>query len=207
MAQGSDEAETPKGWRRVYFWTKPVDGASPSQSQPQDGPTTSSTADGTQEKTPEPVDFPANFSEQGPNNRVSIKDAVRTIKKEDFLNIGQIPCGRQGFMTGIASGAAIGGVRWVLMGKWRIRIRFQALTLVGSIPKAANWAVWSGIIASVASYEFCQFKRRHEKAQMQRTISIYTEKRKEEAKRQEEEARSKAEEAARMKTKSWTRFW
>lgn len=56
----------------------------------------------------------ANSSAAG--SPVKISDAVSTIKKEDFLNVAQMPCARGGLLTGIASGAVAGGLRFVARG-------------------------------------------------------------------------------------------
>lgn len=47
---------------------------------------------------------------------LKISDAVATIKKEDFLNVAQMPCARGGLLTGIASGTVAGGLRFVARG-------------------------------------------------------------------------------------------
>ncbi|KAL6400720.1 Cytochrome c oxidase protein 20, mitochondrial [Ilyonectria robusta] len=46
-----------------------------------------------------------------PNARPTITEAVGMIKKDDFANIANTPCARQGFVTGIASGAGLGGLK------------------------------------------------------------------------------------------------
>lgn len=50
------------------------------------------------------------------NGRPTISDAVGMIKTEDFANVHNTPCARQGFLTGIATGAGFGGLRFVLKG-------------------------------------------------------------------------------------------
>ena len=51
------------------------------------------------------------------NTRPTISEAVSMIKKDDFTNVANTPCARQGFLTGIASGAGVGGLRFVLRGE------------------------------------------------------------------------------------------
>lgn len=58
-----------------------------------------------------PVDEAAN-----PNRQPTISEAVSTIKAEDFTSIANTPCSRNGFLTGIASGFGIGGLRFILTG-------------------------------------------------------------------------------------------
>jgi len=52
-----------------------------------------------------------------PQPKVSVLDAAKTIKSEDFFKISQYPCHRQGYMTGIGAGAAIGVGRFVFAGR------------------------------------------------------------------------------------------
>ncbi|TQV96903.1 hypothetical protein IF1G_04143 [Cordyceps javanica] len=49
--------------------------------------------------------------------RPTIADAVASIKTEDFANIASTPCSRNGFMTGIVTGAAAGGLKLVVRGE------------------------------------------------------------------------------------------
>lgn len=58
-----------------------------------------------------------NKSSTASNGPATISAAVSTIKKEDFVNIAQMPCARGGLLTGIASGATVGGLRFVMRGK------------------------------------------------------------------------------------------
>lgn len=44
------------------------------------------------------------------------------IKKDDFTNVANTPCARQGFLTGIASGAGVGGLKFVINGEILQRI-------------------------------------------------------------------------------------
>ncbi|CEJ90290.1 hypothetical protein VHEMI06083 [[Torrubiella] hemipterigena] len=126
-----------------------------------------------------------------PSGPVTISAAVSTIKKEDFGNIAQMPCARGGLLTGIASGATVGGLRFVMR---------------GNVGKAANWAVGFFLLGSAASYEYCQYKRRAERIQMQRTIEVVAEKKREQAKKAEE-AKQKREEERKKAEHRWYKFW
>ncbi len=51
-----------------------------------------------------------------PQRGVSIIDAAKTIKRDDFLKVHQLPCHRQGYMTGIGAGVALGVTRFLFGG-------------------------------------------------------------------------------------------
>ena len=70
-----------------------------------------------------------------------------------------------------------------------------------------NWAVGAFAVASIASFEFCHFKRNHERVQMKRAVEVVHEKRAD-AERQKRDALEKQkEEQDRTRPKSWFRFW
>lgn len=48
-----------------------------------------------------------------PQGRATVGEAVKMIKPDDFLKVHQVPCGREGMLTGIGGGAAIGGIRYI----------------------------------------------------------------------------------------------
>lgn len=79
------------------------------------------------------------------------------------------------------------------------------------IPKAANWAVGAFAAGSVASYEYCQYRRRAERAKMKRIVEVYDHKHAEMRHKEEEAKRRKQqeeEEAARIASqKRWYKFW
>ena len=50
------------------------------------------------------------------NARPTISEAVSMIKADDFTNVHNTPCARQGFLTGIAAGAGVGALKFVLKG-------------------------------------------------------------------------------------------
>lgn len=56
-------------------------------------------------------------TEGGGNKRPSITEGLKTIKQDDWLKIHQIPCAREGFMTGIATGFVTGFGRLIAGGK------------------------------------------------------------------------------------------
>ncbi|TLS27687.1 hypothetical protein PpBr36_04312 [Pyricularia pennisetigena] len=123
-----------------------------------------------------------------------VGEVVKTISADDFLKVHQAPCSRDGFLQGIAAGAAVGGLRYVIG---------------APIPKSANWAVGAFVLAATGSYEYCQYNRRLQRENMKRTVEVYTQ-RAAEAKAKQE-AKKKAEEeaeAARLAAqKSWYKFW
>ncbi|KAI9829580.1 MAG: hypothetical protein M1819_006085 [Sarea resinae] len=126
-------------------------------------------------------------------------DALKTVKVDDFKNVHKQPCVRDSLLTGITAGFGVGGIRAVL----------------GTpLPKASNWAVGSFCIASFATYEYCQIKRRLEMEGMKRAVEIIDRKKAEkekaareamEAKRAAFEERKRLEEEEKQR-KSW-KFW
>lgn len=80
------------------------------------------------------------------------------------------------------------------------------------IPKATNWAVYSGLALSVLSYEYCQYKRRVEKANMQRVVQVITKKQAEQKKLGEEKQKQPVQpppvqDEAPKAARSWYKFW
>ncbi|KAK3997968.1 hypothetical protein QBC44DRAFT_354423 [Cladorrhinum sp. PSN332] len=107
--------------------------------------------------------------------------AASSIKPSDFLTFHQAPCARTGLLTGIGAGSAIGVIRW----------------LAGlPIPRAANWAVGSGVLASIGQYEYCQFRRRQEKEKLKRVVEVYGKVQAEQRAKEAKEAQEKAEQEA-----------
>ncbi|KAI0471420.1 hypothetical protein F4859DRAFT_515636 [Xylaria cf. heliscus] len=133
--------------------------------------------------------------QQGRPSRPTFKDGVQSIKSEDFLKLHQIPCAREGLLTGIGAGTVIGAGRY----------------LVGAnTPKAANWAFGGFVLGSLIQWEYCQAQRRKERAAMARVVEVIDRK-KAEKKAQAEEAarlRREAEEKARQEAeKRWYKIW
>ncbi|OAR00757.1 hypothetical protein LLEC1_05734 [Akanthomyces lecanii] len=135
-----------------------------------------------------PADNPVDTGSSKP--RPTITNAVASIKTEDFANVANAPCARNGFMTGIVTGAAAGGLKLVVRG-------------------AANWAVGMFVVGATASYEYCQYNRRVEKRNMKRAVEVHAENQRMQAKRiaeQRERAR-KLEEERKAAERKWYRFW
>ncbi|KAG9236053.1 hypothetical protein BJ875DRAFT_372948 [Amylocarpus encephaloides] len=128
-----------------------------------------------------------------------LKDAFKTLRWEDIQQVYMYPCARESLLMGIGGAFGMGGIR-ALWG--------------APIPKAANWAVGTFIFASLANYEFCQYRRMLEKSHMKRAVEIIdrkkaekeaeAKKKRDERRRSKEEADAKAEEEA--KKKGW-KFW
>ncbi|KAK3952335.1 hypothetical protein QBC32DRAFT_398003 [Pseudoneurospora amorphoporcata] len=178
----------------------------PSQDLQPPQPTTSSSSSNQEPPLPgQPQPQPQQKQQQQHTNRIPISDAISSIKPQDFLSVHETPCARQGFMTGIGSGASIGVLRWI-MGL--------------PIPKAANWGVGCGILGAMAQYEYCQWQRRKEKEKMQRVVAVYTKKQAESRAKEAKERREKAERGevtqevpgkgkgeGEAQKKSWYKFW
>ncbi|KAI1186777.1 hypothetical protein F5B17DRAFT_347908 [Nemania serpens] len=128
-------------------------------------------------------------------SRPTFKDGVQSIKSDDWTKIHQIPCAREGFMTGIGAGTAVGMGRYVVGAK---------------VPKAANWACGAFILGSVVQWEYCQAQRRKERAAMARVVEVMDRKQAEKKAEAAEAARlrrEEAEEKARQAQKRWYKFW
>ncbi|KAM0426905.1 hypothetical protein ACHAPT_007803 [Fusarium lateritium] len=170
MASNQDDGQPNPGDKTLHVWSKPIE-----QNEV--------TASGENGATPTTT-----------NSRPTLSEAVSMIKKDDFANVANTPCARQGFITGIASGAGIGGLRFVLR---------------GNATKAANWAVGVFVLGSMASYEWCQYLRREERRQMKRHIEVVSENRREQAKKiaeaRQEHAKLEAEKKAAERP--WYKFW
>ena len=63
-----------------------------------------------------PTDSPVNtLSEQAASEPV-LTGAVKMIKLEDFTKVHLQPCARESFLTGMAAGFVVGGLRFVVGG-------------------------------------------------------------------------------------------
>ncbi|KAG6035968.1 hypothetical protein E4U41_005854 [Claviceps citrina] len=130
-----------------------------------------------------------------PHASPTISGAIGMIKTDDFTNVHNTPCARQGFIAGIAAGAGAGGLKFVLR---------------GNAIKAANWAVGVFILGSTLSYEYCQYLRRAERLQMKRHIEIVTENKRELARKaaQQREKQSRLVETEKAAAqKPWYKVW
>ncbi|KAG9244113.1 hypothetical protein BJ878DRAFT_85659 [Calycina marina] len=133
---------------------------------------------------------------------LTLKDAVKTVRFQDFTQVHMYPCVRESFLIGIAGAFGTGSIRAI----------FGA-----QIPKATNWAVGTFILVSWGNYELCNYKRTVEKAQMKRVVEVMDlkkakkmekenelDKKREERRRKKEEDDMKLEEAKRWG--GW-KFW
>ncbi|KAK3312818.1 hypothetical protein B0H66DRAFT_568948 [Apodospora peruviana] len=150
-----------------------------------------------QQQQQQPPQSPSSDLRQQPPQRPRLADAAQTIKPADILKVHQAPCGREGLMTGIGTGFAVLGLRWV----------------IGSpIWKAANWGVGAFVAASAAGWEYCRFQRRKEMTKMKRVVEVYDRKHAERAvakKTKEEEDKRlqvQREEEEKRKERGW-KFW
>ncbi|GAP84997.1 putative mitochondrial cytochrome c oxidase protein 20-like protein [Rosellinia necatrix] len=127
-------------------------------------------------------------------SKPTFKEGMQSIKSDDFLKVHQIPCAREGFMTGIGAGAVVGVGRFVAGAR---------------APKAANWAFGAFLLGSVIQWEYCQVQRRKERAAMARVVEVIDRKQAEKKAQAAEAARLKqeAEEKARQAQKRWYKFW
>lgn len=80
---------------------------------------------------------------------------------------------------------------------------------IAPIPKAANWAVGSGAMVSIIAYEYCQYQRRVERANMKRVVEVVTKKQAEEKKLADEKKKLQQETPTQPQAaqKSWYKFW
>lgn len=63
-----------------------------------------------------------------PNKRATVSEAFHSIKPEDFTRVHQTPCAREGLLTGIGSGAAIGALRYLTGGMSSPPLSLSALS-------------------------------------------------------------------------------
>ncbi|KAI2616769.1 hypothetical protein GGR54DRAFT_221041 [Hypoxylon sp. NC1633] len=168
------------------------------------GPPPGTTAPPDHVKKPQTYEiFPGSQSAEGTTDgqkrppQPTVTEAFQSIKPDDFFSVHKIPCARQGLMTGIGAGAAVGMGRFVIGGQ---------------IPRATNWAFGAFFIGSILQWEYCRMRRANERAAVVRITEVMNEKQAEkQAKatevaslRQEAEEKSRQESAAK---KNWYRFW
>lgn len=91
MAPNQEEGQPQPGQKTLHVWSKPVE---------------------QNEASPDVQGEAKPFT----TGRSTISEAVSMIKTEDFANIANTPCARQGLITGIASGAGVGGLHFVVRG-------------------------------------------------------------------------------------------
>ncbi|KAK4215557.1 putative mitochondrial cytochrome c oxidase protein 20-like protein [Rhypophila decipiens] len=179
--------------------TNPSD---PSGGQPEDPSKTWLSASSSSSQPPQSSSQSQSQSDQNaaqgqqPKKGPTLSDVE--IKPTDFLTVHHRPCARQGFMTGIAGGVGMMGIRFI----------------AGSpAMKAAHWGVGTFAGASILGWEYCRFQRRKEAEKMKRVVEVYDHRQAELAlekkkKMEEEQARKRLEEeeAAKRKGTSW-KFW
>ncbi|KAI8100111.1 uncharacterized protein BX664DRAFT_355455 [Halteromyces radiatus] len=72
-------------------------------------------------------------------------EALKTVKLEEFKDIGKIPCARTSLLYGMGAAFGLGGIRFLIK---------------RSVPTSANWAVASFCGVSVVNFELCQMDRK-----------------------------------------------
>ncbi|KAI4127233.1 MAG: hypothetical protein LQ338_003309 [Usnochroma carphineum] len=132
-------------------------------------------------------------------------DGLKSISLEEFKEVHKKPCTREGFLTGIGAGFGVGGIRAILGGKFAAdptMLPLCALTVTAPVYTACNWAVVAFAFGSFAMHEYCQRKRKMEKAGIQRINAALNEKKVEQEKKREEQRKARRqakEEADRQK--------
>ncbi|KAI8149683.1 hypothetical protein BJV82DRAFT_662969 [Fennellomyces sp. T-0311] len=79
------------------------------------------------------------------NNQPTFSEAFKTIKVEDFKDVGKIPCARNALLYGMGGAFGVGGIRYLMK---------------RAVPTAANWAVAAFCGISLISFEMCQMDRK-----------------------------------------------
>ncbi|KAI1333308.1 hypothetical protein F5Y16DRAFT_9557 [Xylariaceae sp. FL0255] len=135
--------------------------------------------------------------QQDKPSRPTFLEGIQSIRFDDFWKILQIPCAREGFLTGIGSGVAIGAVRYLVGGR---------------ATRAANWAAGSFIIGGIVHWEYCQAQRRRERATMARAVQVMEQKKAEQRAQALQAANAarikrEEEEKALQAQKKWYKFW
>jgi cytochrome c oxidase assembly protein subunit 20 len=88
--------------------------------------------------------------------------------------VQKVPCARQSLLTGIASGAGIGAIRWLSAGAF----------------VASNWAVGTFVVVSIGTWHICQKNLETEHRKIQKVLVEHIPKRF--AKKQQEDVASAA---------------
>ena len=121
-------------------------------------------------------------------------EAARTVQLSDFTSLHKQPCVRDALLPGIAGGAGVGALRFVMGAK---------------LVRSYNWAVGTCALTSLVMYQVCQRRRRYDKDGIRQAVKILDEKQKLQQKKQEEEA---ALQSSALPTKAggfWSslKFW
>ncbi|THZ55791.1 hypothetical protein D6C86_08329 [Aureobasidium pullulans] len=145
-----------------------------------------SDAEATHAKKPENANVYAAAASQhtagGSAEDVTLVDAAKTIKIDDFASLPKKPCVRDSLLTGMTAGFVVGSSRAI----WRAPIQ-----------SATNWAVGTFVIGSAGMYQYCQYKRLAEKEGMTRAMEIID--RKQIERKQKEARMERARELRRQK--------
>lgn len=169
-----------------------------------------------------------------------LSEAVKTVRFQDFKQVHMYPCVRDSLLIAIGGAFGMGGVRVILGGQFDLPAPIAASPLptllsimhcfayfrkgflcsmangglnTAPILRACNWAVGTFCFGGIASYEFCQQKRRLEKVNMKRAVEIMDRKKaeKEAQMRKAAEERRRAKEEvdrqADLARKSSWKFW
>ena len=81
-------------------------------------------------KPMQPSDEATTAGDDKADTRPTISNAMGMIKSDDFANVHNTPCARQGFLTGIASAAGLGGLKFVVGGMAKARLSAHASWLI-----------------------------------------------------------------------------
>ncbi|KAK5173172.1 uncharacterized protein LTR77_003294 [Saxophila tyrrhenica] len=110
---------------------------------------------------------------------VSIGNAFQNgITFSDFAELPKRPCVRDAGMTGLGSGFALGGLRFM----------FRA-----GVFSACNWAVFGTCFGSGIMYQYCLYKRQAERDGMIRAVEIMNKNQLEKQAREQAKERQKEE--------------
>ncbi|KAJ5878629.1 hypothetical protein N7455_002094 [Penicillium solitum] len=146
----------------------------------------------------------ATYKPRGKNPKdVPYSEIIGTFPVSEMTTLHKRPCARESLLTGIGVGFGVGGLRGVLKGRYYLW-------------SAGNWAVGMFAITSLASYEYCRWRRNNELSGMAEALDLMNQLK---AKKQREKDTAEEEAALRVrlaeeerKSKSWTnpsnyKFW
>ncbi|KAJ6264672.1 hypothetical protein Dda_0821 [Drechslerella dactyloides] len=167
------------------------DTSSPSSSSP-------SGSNGSQQLPPLPD--PSSVGQVPPRGRqgqdYSVGDAINHISTDSVTKIHQMPCFRQAYLTGIATGFGFGGVKMILK---------------ASVYNACTWAVGMFCFSSIVIWEACRWRRGREHDGMVRAMQLIEYKRLERERRLEEkkqeQVRLKQQEEEEVRRKEAEKRW
>lgn len=106
------------------------------------------------------------------------------LKMTDFTGLPSRPCVRESALTGLGSGFALGGVRFILRGMALSRYllsafnqeRMMLTTIVASVFTACTWFVTGTCVVSGIMFQYCQYQRNAERDGMMRAVEILNKK-------------------------------